>query len=77
MVLQRTAGWRVPVTESAVTRTFRVGTYEVTATIPRIRAGTVLHATCEWSPCKPARLTDTELLQYDREMAALLAEALS
>lgn len=45
--------------------TFKVGTrYEVTLTLPPAKPGTVVAATCEWSPSVPRSLTETEIKDY-------------
>ena len=45
--------------------TFKVGTrYECTITLPMTAAGMVGIATCEWSPCVPRSLTESEMQDY-------------
>lgn len=61
----------------AVVRTFRVGDYTATLTIPRLRPGAVHAASCEWEPKVPERLTATEQAEYRKQMAAAMAEAWS
>ena len=63
---------------AAMTRTWRVGKRKVTATVPQVRAGKVLHAAIEWHPDMPRRLSRREWEQYrsgrDAAFAELFAE---
>lgn len=44
---------------------FRVGDkYTVTLTLPPAKPGTVVAATCEWEPCVPRSLSETEIKDY-------------
>lgn len=54
-------------------RTFKVGRYDCTLTVPAIRPGAACMAVVEWSPCVPERLTSEEAAEYRREMAAAVA----
>lgn len=57
--------------------TFKVGTrYTVTLTLRPAKPGTVVAATCEWSPCVPQSLTETEIKDY-RLGVKLAVETLS
>ena len=42
---------------AAMTRTWRVGRWKVTATVPQIRAGQVASAAIEWHPDMPRKLS--------------------
>lgn len=60
----------------AMVRTFRVGRYTATLSIPAVQPGGAACAVVEWSPCIPDRLSEKELAQYRRGRdAALLALA--
>lgn len=58
---------------AGITRSWSVGKYRVTMTIPRSGSG-LLAATVEWEPYLPKRLTDAELRQYRAGRDAALAE---
>jgi hypothetical protein len=49
---------------AALSRTWSVGRYTVTLTVPPLRPAGVLNAVVEWSPSVPAKLTPDELEQY-------------
>jgi hypothetical protein len=57
-----------------LSRSWKVGRYVATITIPKINPGVQLHATMDWQPTKPARLTGEELVQYRHGRDAALAE---
>ena len=63
---------------AAMMRTWRVGKRTVTATVPQVRTGQVLHAAFEWCPNMPRRLSRREWRQYragrDAAFAELFAE---
>lgn len=65
--------------EQAFTRSWRVGRYTATMSMPRPRPGAVLNALIEWSPEKPTHLSAAEWSQYrvgrNAAMAAM-AEAM-
>jgi hypothetical protein len=54
---------------------FRVGKYTCHVTVPEIRPGEVSHATVEWEPRMPDRLSDAEMEQYEAGMLAALSGA--
>lgn len=54
---------------------FRVGKYTCHVSLPEIRPGVVSHATVEWEPRMPERLTDAEMAQYEAGMLAALTGA--
>ena len=45
-------------------RTWKVGKYIVTLTMPRAKPGTVAASGVEWAPTTPVRLTAAELQEY-------------
>lgn len=49
---------------AAMVRSWRVGRYTVTATIPQTRKGAVVTTVMEWAPERPRGLTKKELQQY-------------
>lgn len=55
-------------------RTWPVGRYIVTMSIPKPRRGSVISATVEWAPDEPARLSVEELRQYRSGRNLALAE---
>jgi len=63
--------------EAAVlSRSWTVGRYTATLTVPRPKHGAVAAAVIEWDPDVPQRLTDEEMEQYRRGRNAAL-EAMS
>jgi hypothetical protein len=50
----------------AVSRTFQVGRYTATVSLPRLPVGGTGCAVIGWSPCMPDRLSPAELEQYRR-----------
>lgn len=58
------------------TATFKVGRYQVTITLPMTKVGMVGIATCEWSPCVPRSLSESEIKDYKLGMK-LAIETLS
>ena len=64
--------------QAALVRSWRVGRRTVTATVPQVRPGQVLHAAFEWHPDMPRRLSRREWKQYragrDKAFAELFAE---
>ncbi len=57
-----------------VGRTFKVGPYECTLTVPSLRDGKVMVMTAEWAPEVPNQLTPAELEQYRLGRDTLLQE---
>ena len=55
-------------------RTWSVGRYECTLTVPRPRPGDVLHAVMEWAPEQPRRLSSSQMRQYRRGRNQAVAE---
>lgn len=51
---------------SAMVRTWSVGGYTCTLTVPRGEPGSAQSASMEWSPSLPSRLTTDELAEYRR-----------
>ncbi len=68
----------MPGEAAAMTRTWCVGRWKVTASVPQVRAGQVLHAAMEWSPDVPRKLSRREWREYragrDAAFAELFAE---
>ena len=61
--------------EAAIaSRSWRVGRYECTLTVPRPRPGQVMHASMEWAPEQPRGLSDGEILEYRQGRNKALAE---
>ncbi len=60
--------------KAALVRTWRVGKRKVTVTLPQMRSGQVLHATIEWCPDMPRRLSRRELKQYRTGRDAAFAD---
>ena len=58
----------------AITRTWRVGRRKVTATVPQVRTGQVLHAAIEWCPDMPRKLSRREWEQYRAGRDAAFAD---
>lgn len=57
--------------EAAFTRTWKVGRWTVTLSVPPLVAGSVRHAVAEWEPGLPDRaLTALEQRQYDEGLQA-------
>lgn len=54
-------------------RTWAVGRYQVTLTVPALEGG-VVHAAIEWAPHMPTDLTVAELEAYRRGRNAALKE---
>lgn len=63
-------------TTAALVREFKIGKRRtVTFTAPPLRAGGVLHLTCEWEPAMPAGgLTGRDLSDYRLARHAFLTE---
>jgi hypothetical protein len=63
---------------ASLTRSWRVGSRQVTMTIPRAKPGAMRAAAIEWWPDAPPRLTGSEWHEYrsgrDAAMAELAAE---
>ena len=63
---------------AAMTRTWRVGRWKVTATVPQVRVGQVASAAIEWDPDVPRKLSRREWREYragrDAAFAELFAE---
>lgn len=59
---------------AALTRTWRVGQFTVTLSLPRAGYGI---AACEWAPYMPSSLTDAERQQYQTGMNDALVDLLS
>lgn len=61
--------------EAAIaTRTWSVGRYEVTLTVPRPKPGSVVACAFEWDPQVPSNLTPEEWQQYRRGRDEAVAE---
>ena len=64
--------------QAAMVRSWRVGRRTVTATVPQVRPGQVVHTAMEWSPNMPRRMTKREWRQYragrDKAFAELFAD---
>lgn len=63
----------------AFTRSWKVGAYTATLSVPRCGPGVVTSACIEWDPEMPPRLTPRELEQYRtgrNEAVAAMAQAL-
>lgn len=56
------------------TRSWPVGRFVCTLTVPRPKPGHVMHASMEWTPEQPKRLSDSEILQYRQGRNKALAE---
>lgn len=56
----------------AVTRSWRAGPYTCTLTIPRNHPSIVRSASLEWKPCRPIRLSGSDLAEYRRGRDAAL-----
>lgn len=59
---------------AGISRTWKVGQYSVTLTMPRERVGATATAVVEWMPSKPPRLSAPEFAQYRAGRNAALAE---
>lgn len=59
---------------AAGVRTWSVGRYTATLTIPRPRPGATLAASVEWLPEMPERLTEAEVAEYVRGRNQALLE---
>lgn len=56
--------------EAAIVHSWQVGRWTVTLSTPRLAAGQLRHAVCEWDPAVPGRpLTASEQQQYDAGLA--------
>lgn len=60
--------------ESMGVRSWRVGRYTVTLSLPKIRPGALVGAVVEWDPAVPARLSSQEAAQYKEGLAAAIRE---
>ena len=49
---------------SSLVKTWAVGRYEVTLTVPPLLRGQVVHGSVEWSPSLPGELTSEEKEAY-------------
>jgi len=59
--------------EGVITRTWQVGRWTVTLTVPPLVRGAVRHAHAEWTPSMPDRpLTPAEQHQYETGLQAAL-----
>ncbi len=58
----------------ALVHTWQVGRFKVTLSVPPLHRGDVAHASVEWSPRLPERLTTKEVTAYQRGLAAALAK---
>ena len=58
---------------SSITRSWRVGRYTATLTVPRTKPGHLASAVIDWTPHVPQRLTDDELATYRRGRNAAVA----
>lgn len=59
---------------ATLTRSWAVGAFTATMTVPKPKLGQVASAVIEWSPHVPQRLTDDELATYRRGLNAAVAE---
>ncbi len=60
--------------EAAFVRSWQVGRWTVTLSVPSLVAGGVRHAVAEWEPSLPGRLlTAAEQRQYDAGLCAAIA----
>lgn len=59
---------------AAFTRSWPVGDFTATLTVPRHRHGAVAAAVIEWTPAVPSKLTPAEVEQYRAGRAAAFAE---
>lgn len=57
-----------------LSRSWPVGQYTVTLTVPRPIKGSQVHASVEWSPFEPRRLSKSELAKYRAERNRAIAE---
>lgn len=55
-------------------RTWSVGRYECTLTVPRPKPGQVMQACMEWTPEQPRKLTNEEITQYRQGRNKALTE---
>lgn len=59
---------------AAFVRSWQVGSYTATLTMPKHKPGAVASAVIEWTPHVPAKLTPDETAQYRAGRAAAFAE---
>lgn len=59
---------------AALVHTWQVGRYQVTLTVPPLQRGHIVHASVEWAPRLPGRLTTKEITAYQRGLAAALSK---
>ena len=59
---------------AALIRSWQVGAYTATLTMPQHKPSTVASAVIEWEPHVPTRLSPAELEQYRAGRAAAFAE---
>jgi hypothetical protein len=57
---------------AAACRSFSVGRYTVTLTVPTLKAGVAAAVVVEWTPELPERLTAAEVAEYVRGRNAVL-----
>jgi hypothetical protein len=62
---------------ATLVRSWRVGRYTATLTMPRPMRGQAQSAVIEWSPSVPTELTDAEVKQYRSGRDAAIAELAS
>jgi hypothetical protein len=55
-------------------RTWSVGRYVCTLVVPRPKPGHDMHASIEWAPEQPQRLSDGEITEYRKGRNKALAE---
>lgn len=61
--------------EAAVaSRTWQVGRYKCTLTVPRPKPGQVMHASLEWAPEPPRQLSGDEFAEYRKGRNQALTE---
>lgn len=60
-------------TAAFASRTFSIGQYECTLTVPRPKPGHVVHASLDWRP-QPRKLTEEEVTAYRQGRNKALAE---
>ena len=58
----------------ALSRSWPIGAYTVTLTLPRPKPGGTVFASVEWSPAEPKSLTGHELAEYRHHRNGAIAE---
>lgn len=70
---QLNGAWLMTATAPALVRSWAVGRYTATLTVPPLASG-VIHAVIEWEPHIPNDLTSEELGAYHRGLNAAIQE---